>query len=81
MKQNDECGALESVKAASEVYSPVSGKVTEKNGQVEDSPALVNSSCYEKGWLFKVDLNNPKELDNLMTEEQYKSFLSSSTDH
>lgn len=49
LKQNDECGALESVKAASEVYSPVSGKVTEKNGQVEDSPALVNSSCYEKG--------------------------------
>ncbi|EDV39756.1 uncharacterized protein Dana_GF10174 [Drosophila ananassae] len=81
LKQNDECGALESVKAASEVYSPVSGKVTEKNGQVEDSPALVNSSCYEKGWLFKVDLKNPKELDNLMTEEQYKSFLSSSTDH
>jgi len=49
LKQDDECGALESVKAASEVYSPVSGKVTEKNSQVEDSPALVNTSCYEKG--------------------------------
>lgn len=49
LKQNDECGALESVKAASEVYSPVTGKVTEKNAQVEDTPALVNSSCYEKG--------------------------------
>lgn len=49
LKKDDECGALESVKAASEVYSPVSGKVTEKNGDVENTPALVNSSCYEKG--------------------------------
>ncbi|XP_064548132.1 glycine cleavage system H protein, mitochondrial [Drosophila montana] len=81
LKQDDECGALESVKAASEVYSPVSGKVTEKNAEVEDTPALVNSSCYEKGWLFKVDLKNPSEFEKLMTEEQYKSFLSSSTEH
>lgn len=81
LKQDDECGALESVKAASEVYSPVSGKVTEKNSQVEDSPALVNTSCYEKGWLFKVDLKNPEEYNKLMTEEQYKTFLSSSADH
>ncbi|KAH8364741.1 hypothetical protein KR084_010868 [Drosophila pseudotakahashii] len=81
LKQDDECGALESVKAASEVYSPVTGKVTEKNAQVEDTPALVNSSCYEKGWLFKVDLKNPQELDALMSEEQYKTFVSSSGDH
>ncbi|KAH8380397.1 hypothetical protein KR009_010437 [Drosophila setifemur] len=81
LKQDDECGALESVKAASEVYSPVSGKVTEKNAQVEDTPALVNSSCYEKGWLFKVHLKDPKEIESLMTEDQYKTFLSSSSDH
>ncbi|KAH8295833.1 hypothetical protein KR018_011470 [Drosophila ironensis] len=81
LKQDDECGALESVKAASEVYSPVSGKVTEKNSSVEDTPALVNSSCYEKGWLFKVDLKDPKELESLMSEEQYKTFLSSNSDH
>lgn len=49
LKQHDECGALESVKAASEVYSPVSGKVTDKNTAVEDSPALVNTNCYDKG--------------------------------
>lgn len=49
LKQNDECGALESVKAASEVYSPVSGQVTEKNSAVEESPALVNTNCYDKG--------------------------------
>lgn len=45
----EECGALESVKAASEVYSPISGKVTEKNNTVEETPSLINSSCYEKG--------------------------------
>lgn len=46
---SDEVGALESVKAASELYSPVSGKVTEKNTAVEDTPALINKSCYDKG--------------------------------
>lgn len=49
LAQKDECGALESVKAASEVYSPVSGKVTEKNTAVEETPALINTSCYDEG--------------------------------
>ncbi|ENN73550.1 hypothetical protein YQE_09801, partial [Dendroctonus ponderosae] len=49
LKQKDECGALESVKAASEIYSPVSGKVLEKNEAVEETPSLINSSCYDKG--------------------------------
>lgn len=49
LQQSDECGALESVKAASEVYSPVSGKVTAKNDDVEETPGLINSSCYDKG--------------------------------
>ncbi|TDG44447.1 hypothetical protein AWZ03_009143 [Drosophila navojoa] len=81
LKKDDECGALESVKAASEVYSPVSGKVTEKNGDVENTPALVNSSCYEKGWLFKVEIKDAAEIKKLMTEEEYKDFLSNSADH
>ncbi|XP_037787441.1 glycine cleavage system H protein, mitochondrial-like [Penaeus monodon] len=53
-EQMDECGALESVKAASELYCPVSGKVTEVNSAVEDQPALINQSCYDKGklWTF-----------------------------
>ncbi|XP_026761034.2 glycine cleavage system H protein, mitochondrial [Galleria mellonella] len=71
----EECGALESVKAASEIYSPVSGTVTEKNSEVEDKPALINTSCYEKGWLFKLKLTKPEELNDLMTEEQYEIFL------
>lgn len=74
-RQSDECGALESVKAASEIYSPVSGDVTEKNTAVEDSPSLVNSSCYDKGWLFKIKLAKPSELEELLSEKQYEDFL------
>lgn len=72
-----ECGALESVKAASELYSPVSGKVIEKNEEVEKTPSLINTSCYEKGWLFKVELNKFDELKGLMNEETYNEFLKS----
>lgn len=50
----DECGAVESVKAASEIYTPVSGKVTEKNTTLEGNPSLVNKSCYEEGAHFKL---------------------------
>nr|BAN21240.1 glycine cleavage system h protein [Riptortus pedestris] len=78
VSQHDEVGALESVKAASEVYSPVSGKVTEKNTSVEDSPSLINKSCYEKGWLFKICLSNPEELKSLMSEAKYEEFLKTS---
>ncbi|KAK4877741.1 hypothetical protein RN001_010247 [Aquatica leii] len=75
--QNDECGALESVKAASELFTPVSGKVVAKNNDVEDTPSLINSSCYDKGWLFKIELNKETELKELMNETQYKEFLKS----
>lgn len=73
--QKEECGALESVKAASELYSPVTGKVVEKNTAVEDKPGLINMSCYEKGWLFKVELSKPEEVDGLMDEDKYQQFL------
>ncbi|XP_063920543.1 glycine cleavage system H protein, mitochondrial-like [Zophobas morio] len=75
LQQKDECGALESVKAASEIYSPISGKVVEKNLNVEETPSLINASCYDKGWLFKVELSNKEELSSLMSEEQYKTFV------
>ncbi|KAJ8957130.1 hypothetical protein NQ318_007346 [Aromia moschata] len=81
VKQKDECGALESVKAASEIYSPVSGKVVEKNVEVEDAPSLINSSCYDKGWLFKVELSNNSEVKKLMTEDQYREFLKTQETH
>jgi len=72
---DDECGALESVKAASELYSPVNGKVTEINKELESKPELINKSCYEKGWLFKLKLDDVKEVQNLMLEEKYNEFL------
>ncbi|KAL4704326.1 hypothetical protein ACJJTC_012902 [Scirpophaga incertulas] len=74
----DECGALESVKAASEVYTPVSGTVIEKNSKVESTPSLINKSCYEEGWLFRVKLSNPEELQRLMDQAAYDQFLKDS---
>jgi len=73
--QGEECGALESVKAASELYSPVSGTVTAVNLEVEDQPSLINQSCYEKGWLFKMNLSAAEELDGLMGEEDYNKYV------
>jgi glycine cleavage system H protein len=53
----------------------VSGKVVEKNAAAEETPGLINSSCYEKGWLFKISLSKPNELENLMDEKKYEEFL------
>ncbi|VVC43386.1 Glycine cleavage system H-protein/Simiate,Glycine cleavage system H-protein [Cinara cedri] len=75
VKIKDECGALESVKAASELYSPASGKIVEINSKIETSPALINQSCYENGWLFKLELSSIEEVQNLMNEEQYTEFI------
>jgi glycine cleavage system H protein len=68
------------VKAASELISPVSGEVIEKNETVESKPSLINTSCYKEGWLFKVKLSNMDEVKRLMNEESYKEFLKSN-DH
>ncbi|XP_063623764.1 glycine cleavage system H protein, mitochondrial-like [Cydia splendana] len=80
IKAGDECGALESVKAASEIYSPVTGTVTEKNAEVESKPGLINTSCYDQGWLFKLKLSDPAEVSKLMNEEQYETFLKTDAD-
>jgi len=75
IEQGSECGAVESVKAASEIYSPVSGSVTEVNKALEDKPGLINSSCYEDGWIFKLKLKNPEQVKSLMHEKAYHEFL------
>jgi len=80
LRMGDECGALESVKAASEIYSPVSGTVIASNEVVEDKPALINTSSEEAAWLFQLDLSDTKELDTLMEKEKYLKFLESITD-
>ena len=74
---NEEFGALESVKAASELYSPLSGEVTEINKALAENPGLVNKSCYEDGWLIKMTFSNPSELDELMSEEAYEKYIKS----
>ncbi|NXT93351.1 GCSH protein, partial [Anhinga rufa] len=77
---SDEFGALESVKAASELYSPLSGEVTEINAALADNPGLVNKSCYQDGWLIKMTVENPAELDELMNEEAYEKYIKSIED-
>ncbi|KRY11184.1 Glycine cleavage system H protein, mitochondrial [Trichinella patagoniensis] len=72
-----ECGVVESVKAASDIYSPVSGTVAEVNQALEENPSLINKSCYDDGWLFKVEVTNESELDTLMDEDKYSAFLKS----
>ena len=70
-----EAAVVESVKAASDVYAPVSGMVTEANSELEADPSLVNSSPEGSGWFFKLTLSNPGELEGLMDETAYKAFV------
>ena len=73
----DEAGVVESVKAASDIYAPISGEVIEINEALEDEPELVNNVPYEGGWLFKVQLTDEGELDNLLTADQYQAQIES----
>jgi glycine cleavage system H protein len=74
LSAGDEAGVVESVKAASEIYSPVSGEVTEVNADLEDTPGTVNSDPMSDGWFFKIKLSDPRELDDLMDAAAYKAF-------
>ena len=71
VNQGDEVAVVESVKAASEIYSPVSGRIIEVNSSLEDSPEIVNSSAFEEGWFFKVEVADISEFENLLSPEQY----------
>jgi glycine cleavage system H protein len=66
---------VESVKAASDIYAPVDGEVTEVNQALSSEPALVNSAPYENGWLFKVRLTNPSQLDALKSPDDYRAQI------
>lgn len=77
LTQGGEAAVVESVKAASEVYSPVSGTVTEGNAALLDNPALVNESAQNEGWFFKLTLSNASELDSLMDEAAYQEYVAS----
>ena len=69
-----EAAVVESVKAASEVYAPVSGEVTDVNGALEDAPETVNASADDKGWFLKMKIADASELDSLMNAEAYKTY-------
>ncbi|OGJ50106.1 glycine cleavage system protein H [Candidatus Peregrinibacteria bacterium RIFOXYB2_FULL_32_7] len=75
LKQFGTACVVESVKSVSDVYSPLSGKVSEVNKELESAPEIINSDPYEKGWIFKLEGVDEKELKNLMTAEEYKKFI------
>ncbi len=72
----DEVAVIESVKAAAELKTPVAGTVIEINSDLEDSPETVNESPTEDGWFCRLELSDPSELDDLMSEEEYEEFTS-----
>lgn len=75
LTKGDEAAVVESVKAASDVYSPVSGTVIEGNAALADSPALVNEDAEGEGWFFKITLSDPSEVEAMMDEVAYEAFV------
>ncbi len=77
VEQFEQFASIESVKAASDIYCPMSGTVIEVNEELESSPDLINRSCYEKGWLAKIEISNLEDKANLMNSVEYQKFLES----
>ncbi len=71
-------GSVESVKAVSEIFTPVSGEITEVNDELNDAPEAVNSDPYKTGWMIKVKMANPGEADAMLSAEEYEEYLSAS---
>lgn len=77
VSKGKDAAVVESVKAASDVYAPISGEVLEANAALDDDPALVNSSPEDEGWFFKMTIGDKAELEGLMDQAAYKSFCDS----
>lgn len=73
--QFEKMGEVETVKAVSDLFSPASGKVLERNQAVLDNPALVNEDPYGAGWLLRIELSRPEEMEALMSGDEYKKFV------
>ena len=71
----DESGVVESVKAASDIYAPISGEIVEVNEELADSPENVNSEPYDSGWLYKMTVANESDLDDLLTADEYAELI------
>jgi glycine cleavage system H protein len=75
LEAGDELGSIESVKAVSELFSPVTGEVVEVNEALADKPELVNTDPYGDGWMIKIRLSDPSEMDELMTADDYEDYV------
>jgi glycine cleavage system H protein len=75
LSAGDEAGVVESVKAASEIYAPLSGEIVASNDDLEDEPSKVNTDPTTDGWMFKMKLSDPSELDGLLDADAYKALL------
>ena len=75
LDQGDELGSIESVKAVSELFSPVSGEVVEVNDALAEKPELVNTDPYGDGWMIRIKLKTPDEVDELMDAEEYEEYI------
>jgi glycine cleavage system H protein len=77
VEQFEPLTSLESVKSASDIFAPMSGRVIEINDELSEDPGLINRSCYDKGWIAKVEISDMDESSNLMTAAEYSSYLES----
>ena len=75
VNKRDPIAVVESVKAASDIYAPVSGEIIETNPLASQKPALLNTSPYSEGWLFKIKISDPAQLDNLLSAQAYKKLI------
>jgi glycine cleavage system H protein len=75
LEQEEIFGSIEAVKTVSDLFMPVSGEIIELNGEIESSPETVNSDPYGKGWMIKVKMSNPSEVDSLLDAETYKGLI------
>jgi len=78
LEQFEQVASIESVKAASDIFSPMSGEVLEVNSELDTDPGLINKSPYAKGWIVRIKITDPDEKNNLMTAEEYREYLVSS---
>jgi glycine cleavage system H protein len=81
LEAGDELGSIESVKAVSELFAPVSGTVTEINEALAENPALINTDPWGDGWMIRLKVNDATELDELMTAEEYDEYLEKESGH
>ncbi len=75
VNKGDSCGTIEAVKTVSDIFAPVSGKITEVNTKINDNPAVVNQDPFGDGWMLKVELSNPDEMNELLDAKAYKELI------